>query len=125
MFPVPSFLQDTFSTCLFLFLSPLSFFFFMFWKHHLILHEQCFERLDKFLAEQNGFYDDYGLEFVSPLANGLLHFDVIVRPFSSKRLSSTDGTTAADGSHVSETDALMQDSAPASTTSSPAAAAVV
>lgn len=86
---------------------------------------QCFERLDKFLAEQNGFYDDYGLEFVSPLANGLLHFDVIVRPFSSKRLSSTDGTTDVGGPHVSETDALMQDSAPASTTSSPAGSSAV
>ena len=88
-------------------------------------HAQCFERLDKFLAEQNGFYDDYGLEFVSPLANGLLHFDVIVRPFSSKWLSSTDGTTGMGAPHVSETDALMPDSAPASTTSSPAGSSAV
>ena len=87
--------------------------------------QRCFERLDKFLAEQNGFYDDYGLEFVSPLANGLLHFDVIVRPFSSKRLSSTDGTAGMGAPHVSETDALMPDSAPASTTSSPAGSSAV
>jgi hypothetical protein len=34
----------------------------------------------RFLHEQNDFFYDYGVEFADPVANGLLHFDVIVRP---------------------------------------------
>ena len=65
---------------------------------------QCFEKLDKFLADQNEFYEPYGLEFVSPLANGLLHFDVIVHPFGRR---STDGRRSDTGPGCSDSEAEL------------------
>ena len=102
----PSFLQDSFSEGL-LFLA-LTIDDCCSGSHPYVcvfVNVQCFERMDKFLAEQNTYFEDYGLEFVPPLANGLLHFDVIVHPVADKKRVEPSGTLATTSSSAVDSNA--------------------
>ena len=71
--------------------------------------------MEKYLAEQNAFYDDFGIEFIPPLANGLLHFDIIVRPLCQKKRGDI-----GDSAAPTDAEYTMSDESPASSAQSSA-----
>ena len=70
--------------------------------------------MEKYLAEQNAFYDDFGIEFIPPLANGLLHFDVILRPLCRKKRGDIEERAATTDAEYSMSDASPSSSAQSS-----------
>ena len=42
-------------------------------------YEKCLQQMTKYINEQNDYFADYGLVWLNPTSNGLLHLDVLLK----------------------------------------------
>jgi len=77
---------------------------------------QSLKRLERYLHEQNDYFFDYGVEWLNPVSNGLLHFDVLLKPTGGRLLPARQAIAATVTASPSSS------SSPVASTSSAAAA---
>lgn len=53
-------------------------------------YERCLIRLTKYLNEQNNYFVDYGIIWLNPVSNGLLHLDILLKARKSGLLKVKD-----------------------------------